>query len=941
MTMIYPELALILLPAVFLWYRYGRATGMTAGLRLLLLILIVLCLTEPAMNLAGTGIDLVVVADRSRSMPAGSDSRLKELLRALQKSRRPDDRIALIGFGAQTATEQPLSHDPLNPEFSKKILPDGSDLNDALQHALDLLRDTHRAGRILILSDGESNGASPLLAARRARNMNVPIDFRNFERLRTSDVAVEALLLPDLVGPREPFSCSAWLVADEAVESQVVIKRDGHVISEVNKHLHAGRNQVMFRDLLEPGGLHKYEVTVKSSSDSVAENNHGEGIVRVQAGPRLLVINDDGQPDNFTRALESGQIPFDVTTAKGAPLTLESLDRYGAVAIENVPAAAFGRIKLQQISRYVKELGGGFLLTGGERSFGTGGYFKSDVDEILPVSMEMRNEHRKGRLALAIALDRSGSMAIPVKGGKVKMDLANRGTVECLHLLSPGDSVAIIAVDSQAHIIQPMAPLTDVELATQRALSIRSQGGGIFVYEALVAAGNQLIKAEQATKHIILFSDANDSEEPGDYKNLLAKYERAGITVSVIGLGAPTDSDAALLKDIASLGHGQILFTDDAQELPRLFAEDTLKVARSTFIQKDPDTQPTGIPGKLLPTSRLLGEFGKSRFPNVDGYNLSYLKPKATLGVQSLDEYSAPWAAFWYHELGRVAAMTIEVDGSSSGAFGQWDEYADFIITYARWLLGPAENDDVYVSMSQEGQDVVVNLELDPDRPSRSLVTAPSLLIATPEEDQIPVELPFQWNGPHSLQARFKLTQMGTYLSRIKLSDQNSVRGPAATLPYSIEFAPRFGQETGQQVMRQIAEVSSGKERVQMADVFTERHRNVSRRPLTPYLLIIAATALILEIAGRRLSLWPDVSQLFAKLLRRKWIPASLFPPKDSSPAPSPVPANGAAVSSASAPAETQPPPTEPSKPPGATPSSAPSTADVFAQAKAGAKRRY
>ena len=43
--------------------------------------------------------------------------------------------------------------------------------------------------------------------------------------------------------------------------------------------------------------------------------------------------------------------------------------------------------------------------------------------------------------------------------------------------------------------------------------------------------------ATAGTRHIILFSDANDSEEPGDYVNLVDKMVKAGITVSVIGLG--------------------------------------------------------------------------------------------------------------------------------------------------------------------------------------------------------------------------------------------------------------------------------------------------------------------------------------------------------------------------------------------------------------------
>src|SRR5690606_7454948 len=134
--------------------------------------------------------------------------------------------------------------------------------------------------------------------------------------------------------------------------------------------------------------------------------------------------------------------------------TQDALDPYRAVIVENVPAGDFGRLKMEQLAQFVEDLGGGLLLTGGEKSFGSGGYFNSPLEDVLPVSMELREEHRKTRVAIAIALDRSGSMAVPVAGGKTKMDLANLGTAECVNLLSAGDSVAVIAVDSTPHIVQ-------------------------------------------------------------------------------------------------------------------------------------------------------------------------------------------------------------------------------------------------------------------------------------------------------------------------------------------------------------------------------------------------------------------------------------------------------------------------------------------------------
>ncbi|MBX3440298.1 MAG: VWA domain-containing protein, partial [Planctomycetaceae bacterium] len=522
---------------------------------------------------------------------------------------------------------------------------------------------------------------------------------------------------------------------------------------------------------------------------------------------------------------------------------------------------------------------GGLMLTGGQRSFGVGGYFNSPLEDVLPVSMEIREEHRKTRVAIAIALDRSGSMAVTVAGGKTKMDLANLGTAECVRLLSPGDSVAVIAVDSSPHIIQSLVDVDDPEAIAARALKIESMGGGIFVYEALVAAGKELAKAEQATKHIILFSDAADSEEPGAYQSLLQKFEETGITVSVIGLGTKADPDAALLEDIAKRGRGNILFTNDPSELPRLFTEDTMSVARSSFIEKDPAEQPNGIPGSSLADAVLLGNLQLNGFPNVDGYNLSYLKPDATAAVMSADEYAAPWAAFWYRGLGRVAAVTLEVDGKFSGAFGAWDSYDDFLITHARWLLGGDDPQDIYVDIERQGQDAVITVELDPNRPGKSAGDVPQLIVVPPgDERSTPLVPDFNWIGPDTLEGRFRMDRTGNWRTLVRTKDGEVKRGPALTLPYSPEFDPRDGQPSGKEVLAEVAALSGGVERPDILAVLRDPSRSARTSSLLPWLFIAGIVLLVTEIAGRRLSLWEKVADVAAArvappVTSPRWLP--------------------------------------------------------------------
>jgi hypothetical protein len=263
-----------------------------------------------------------------------------------------------------------------------------------------------------------------------------------------------------------------------------------------------------------------------------------------------------------------------------------------------------------------------------------------------------------------------------------------------------------------------------------------------------------------------------------------------------------------------------------------------------------------------------MGEFAVGIFPGVDGYNLSYLKPEATLGVVSQDEYAAPFSAFWYRGLGRAAAITAEVDGQYSGAFGQWDEYPDFLITHARWLLGGETPEDVYLKMDRDGQDAVVTVELDPDRPGKITGDAPTLSILPPSDEREHVlDLPFQWTGPNSLQARFKLARTGTYRTLVKMGGRNIVRGPVITLPYSPEFMPRAGLPEGRKVLAAVSELTGGRERVDVLEAFADRPRSARMTSLLPWLFALAVILLLAEIAGRRLSLWSRLSDAFDAVL--------------------------------------------------------------------------
>ena len=91
---------------------------------------------------------------------------------------------------------------------------------------------------------------------------------------------------------------------------------------------------------------------------------------------------------------------------------------------------------MENLATWVTHSGGGLMITVAGTPYGPGGYYKSPLEPIMPVSMELRREHRKLSLAIVVALDRSGSMAMPGRRrGRAKIELADLATAEVIEML--------------------------------------------------------------------------------------------------------------------------------------------------------------------------------------------------------------------------------------------------------------------------------------------------------------------------------------------------------------------------------------------------------------------------------------------------------------------------------------------------------------------------
>jgi Mg-chelatase subunit ChlD len=854
-----PVWLLLLVPLAVAWWVWPLPSRWLRVLRALLIVVIVFALAQFAIRLPDRSGTVIVVADRSESMPAKADASEKEIVDLLHKSMGAHDELGVVSFGSDAIVEQSPQHGEFGG-FTGQVGGGHSDLNNGIETALSLIP-PDGGGRILVLSDGKWTGKDPLSAAARAAGRNIPIDYRLIERPQISDVAIQSFQAPESVLSGQAYILSGWVRSPADQEIHYQLRRGATVIASGTKQVSAGLTRLMFRDRAGSASVYDYVLEVQGPKDDpLPENNEARALVSVEGTRSLLVVSSAGDNSGLVKLLRAGGVEVVGKTPLQCNWSLEELAQYSGVAIENVSANQIGVPGMETLASWVENTGSGLLMTGGQKSYGPGGYFKSPLERIMPVSMEMRREHRKMSLAIVVAMDRSGSMSMPAGGGRIKMDLADLGAVQVLDLLSPLDEFGVFAVDTEPHQIVPLDTVEKNQGMRGDILSIGSQGGGIVVIQALRASAEMITHAKAQTKHIIMFADAADSRQqlaPQEIADLLAKCRESDVTVSVVGMGTEHDVDADILKDVAEKGGGQCYFSDTPDDIPRLFAQDTFTVARSTFVD-----QPTAF--QFTPGFSSLGSLPTAP-PNLGGYNLCYVRPEANLAAVTDDEYKAPVVSSWNAGNGRVICFAGEADGKYSGPLAGWNQAGEFYATLARWTAGkhqPLPDDQLLTEEVRDGV-CFIQLHLDPERKSDPFSALPHVKILRGVAGMPPMKqtLPLDWKNADLLEATIPMSGRETVLSTVEIPGEQAVTLAPVCLPYSPEFAPEQPGR-GAAALTQISATSGGKERLEIPETWSELQIKARYIEIVPWLLVAAVVLFLLEVFERRTG-W--VSRLFKR----------------------------------------------------------------------------
>jgi uncharacterized membrane protein len=798
---------------------------------------------------------ILVAVDRSRSIDLvpGAEQRVRQELSVAELGMRDDDRIGVIAFAAEAATEDPpRPRSELGSPQRVAIGRDGTDLAAAIRRALAEVP-SDSAARIVLLTDGVATRGDTMAAAAAALAAELPVDVVPLEQRMVPDIRVVALRAPSRADEGEALDLRLVTASPAPADIEIRLRRDGELIARATAKIAAGEDVLRIREKAPGPGLHRYDVEVSALDpklDEAPEDNGASSFVRVRGQAAALVLEGEAGKGAFiARALADSAFRVEQGTATGVPSDLGGLAGYDVVVLSDIRASDLSTGQIEAIGSYVRDLGGGLILMGGDRGMGPGGYSRTAIEEISPVSFDLKQEQRRASLAEVIGIDISGSMGAK-EGGHTKLELANEAAARSAALLGPGDRLGVEHVDTTVHWSVPLGPVVDKAAIDKAIRGVGVGGGGIYVDITLDAGYAALDKEKVNLKHMLLFADGSDAEEMKGCRAKVADAFRRGITTSVVALG--NGSDVPELEVLSRLGNGRFYLIEDASRLPAVFAQETILAARSAIVEKD-------FRVSRAAASSILAGVDFDEAPALKGYVVTIPKARASVLLRGLE--GDPVLAVWSAGIGRSAAFTSDLKDRWGQAWTAWPGAARLIGQVARDVSRKGEDTRVRVDADAAGGELHVRATVVGDDGRAQSFRRLTVHVAGP--DGFSREMALEASGAGAYAATVPLSRPGTYITvaRDELSGE-AVGTTGAVLTAGEELRPT-GSDLA--LLARIAEFTGGKRRDTLAGIFGDRaSRRFSYKDATPQLVFLAAFGLLLAVAARRLAVpeaiaaWPD-----------------------------------------------------------------------------------
>ncbi|MCR5700829.1 MAG: VWA domain-containing protein [Lachnospiraceae bacterium] len=806
--------------------------------RAILLGLIALAMAGLSVTGRHRRVETIFLVDVSDSMSGNLEDVEKYIKDNLSKMPKKNS-SAVVLFGKNTMVEQFMSE--RKTFFGLEAMPTttATNIENAITSACSMFKDGSTK-RLILISDGCENEGNINLAAANVANNGVKLYCLEMENSVTGseEVYIDGLDTPSVIHTGDHYNVTVTVMSN--IETDATLFLYSGRISKGQKEIHLtkGNNRFVFEDVGEEGTIAQYKAVIEPDKDTIRVNNTYVSFSQIEATPKVLLIEGkDGNASEFEKILTAANIGFDAVPPNSVPISLSQLNTYKAVITLDVHYDDLRPGFAQVLESYVKDYSGGYICIGGDNSYALGRYRNTELEEILPVNMDLEGEKEIPKMAMVMVIDQSGSMTAPSEENSsvTGLDLAKQAAMSAALEVREDDEVGVLAFDDKFNWTVPIKEVGNGDDVCD-AISTIGYGGGTSIYPAVKEAYNQISQSDAKIKHIILLTDGQD--EFRDYEDLYEKINDAGITVSTVAVGS--GSDRSLLESIADSCGGRAYYTDINNSIPRIFAKEVYLSAKTYLINEE--FYPT-----ITSDNEVLSEVFDEGSPALLGYIAA--TPKSRADVVLTSDRGDPILSTWQCGLGRTVAWNSDATGEWTAAYSEWENYPLFWSNIVHYVIADNDFGDDNVEVFGEGESAKLIYET-PEYSKETKVTA-----VVSDEKGESKEVTLEPTKPGRYEATLDSDEIGIYNINIRKKEKGELTNNYNTA-YANQYSPEYKfYENDGELERFVKQVDGTSIKLE-DDVWNDVAKKVNmKHPITNLLIILSMLLLIFDIVARRFSM--------------------------------------------------------------------------------------
>ncbi|HEY0192022.1 MAG TPA: VWA domain-containing protein [Kofleriaceae bacterium] len=815
-----------------------------ATLRSLVIAGIAIALARPSWITEQSKVATVALIDVSDSVSDKQLAAARTYVDAIEQA-AGEGSLQLITFAQQPTVVRKPEGQPLSAAIARHAgAGAGTDVQAAMQLGYGLYPDGFLP-RMVIVSDGNQTDGDVAVEAYRAKELGVHVSWRTFDQDKTAEIRVVGVTVPDDIKVGQPYDVTAEVWSTEPQKATLALQQDefpNGLEPSKQVELREGKNLVKFKSDAKHAGATTYKLTLaRFEHDTEKQNNAAVMTAPVKGRPNVLyveggILREPGQAGHLQRALEHENIDVTVRGPAGLPSTAKELEKFDLVLVSDVPAHLMGASQMQALDAYVSQMGGGLIMAGGEDSFGSGGYERTKIEQIMPVRFDSEKIKEQPDIAVALVIDRSGSMQGP------KLEAAKESARATAEVLSPNDYITVIAFDSEAQVyVRPTRAANKMRISND--IARLQSGGGTNIFPGLKEAFELLQGINAKVKHVILMTDG---EAPTDGIAELVQDMRASrITVSCVGVQG---ADRSLLAMIADAGDGRLYMVEDIGALPKIFMKETQEAQKSQLVE---DVVHVRIAKKV----EAIEGTGVENAPPLHGYVST--KPKPTAETILISDLGEPILARWRYGAGMSVAWTSDVKNRWSPEWIRWNGFPKFWAQVIRSSMRRKVYDsyDLSAKVADGRAHVVVDAIDAGDKFVNEMDT--QLEVIDPASNKTIEKLAMAQTAAGRYTADFRMQSYGSFLLKaVHKRDGKTVAESlgSVALSYPLEY---LRTTPDPEPLRHAAQVSGGHDQAKPAELWDAGSEKVSyTQDLWPYVLLGVLGLFLLDLYAKRVRLF-------------------------------------------------------------------------------------